>query len=64
MEELGLDINKLSGFLSPTEVSSGSVGLCSFHNVRQLHSGGLSKELRGYSFRVPVGSCRGSSPVV
>ena len=35
----------LSGFLSSTEVSSGSVGLCSLHNVRQLHGGGLSKEL-------------------
>ena len=54
----------LSCFSSPTEVSSGSVGLCSLHNVRQLHSGGLSKELGGYSEQVPVGSCRRSSSVV
>ena len=37
----------LSSFSSPTEVSSGSVGLCSLHNVQQLHDGGLSKELGG-----------------
>ena len=35
----------LSGFSSSTEALSGSVGLCSFHNVRQLHGGGFSKEL-------------------
>lgn len=47
----------------PIDVSAGSVGLCSFSNIRQLHCVSSSRECRGYLFRVPFSSCKGGSSV-